>query len=583
VLICLQGSDVSSNGTDSIKDFDDSRSCDESWSSYYSSGKFISPTVLAETTVFETLEKLGDGYLYTTCDGIPRFRFLSSPTSTLKRVVTVTNSEDFYVYDMEVPRCTANEQYCSRKLNDYEETRLISAYDEVGYRLPLSGACHRYVPPKDCWLDAREEILIFYWPPFQKSRDVCALNGYGSAITVSAPVNFASVITTSAITFQGQDLYIRTYLISDYFTETRRSLSQYIEPSVLTGPFVFTYPTIYLAHHPITVRQFFTKSGNSTAEEETESVIRPAGIIALNSTDIFSMAPVASGVTVNDGLKYAQLIAKGQFNSQIFMGWSNIRLFTERPFDYGQMENPVPASVYFDARSKDCWGKQSHCGTITDDSYRPDIHLKNHVWLSAVSSENFGCRRAVLIDPAVALTELPISTIEPARISSQTQAQPGASFVQHRVAPTKTSDAILPDSLESLNQIEDKQPGPTSPSQSIVVETTSDLSQETKPLAQKPSPEQQPPGQFSGVPSPGHVFLGKSSPDHLFSEPSSPVPLHTAQSSPTLDQSTAYSRSRVPHQKAVSAAANLFEFWMYDYAALGSVIFMRIIIAFLFY
>jgi len=52
-----------------------------------------------------------------------------------------------------------------------------------------------------------DEVILFYWPPTLTSRDICAGNGYGTAITVSTNTIFPSIITTSAITFKGPDTF----------------------------------------------------------------------------------------------------------------------------------------------------------------------------------------------------------------------------------------------------------------------------------------------------------------------------------------------------------------------------------------
>ena len=43
---------------------------------------------ITSTYIYETLEGKGEGELYTACDGIPRFRFSSRPTSKSIRTVT---------------------------------------------------------------------------------------------------------------------------------------------------------------------------------------------------------------------------------------------------------------------------------------------------------------------------------------------------------------------------------------------------------------------------------------------------------------------------------------------------------------
>jgi hypothetical protein len=91
------------------------------------------------------------------------------------------------------------------------------------------------------------------------------------------------------------------------------------------------------------------------------------------------------------------------------------------PFDFGQIQDPVPASVYYNART-DCRGTQTHCGTITDDSYSPNLVLKNKVWFSMMPPEAFGCLRPLIVDPPIALKPMRVSSLEEAHIPVFTHA-----------------------------------------------------------------------------------------------------------------------------------------------------------------
>jgi hypothetical protein len=76
------------------------------------------------------------------------------------------------------------------------------------------------------------------------------------------------------------------------------------------------------------------------------------------------------------------------------------------------LNNPVPASVYF-AERLDCWGKQSHCATITDDSYHPKLSIRYSSWKSNFP-RGFSCRTLVLFDPPIDLSSLPGEVLEEA-------------------------------------------------------------------------------------------------------------------------------------------------------------------------
>jgi hypothetical protein len=84
------------------------------------------------------------------------------------------------------------------------------------------------------------------------------------------------------------------------------------------------------------------------------------------------------------GQEYLDIVASGQFEPRFKrLEWID-PLFPEAlrlaQFTYANLENPVPTSAYYDARFQDCWGKQSHCGTITDDTYRPRLMIRNKIW-----------------------------------------------------------------------------------------------------------------------------------------------------------------------------------------------------------
>lgn len=102
-------------------------------------------------------------------------------------------------------------------------------------------------------------------------------------------------------------------------------------------------------------------------------------------------------------------MAKGKFQPDPTKGFVNNRGERELetvPFDFGHLQSPVPASVYYDARSEDCWGiKQTHCGTITDDMYRPQLMIKNKVWAS-IAPKWYACQRPELVDPPIVLSSV---------------------------------------------------------------------------------------------------------------------------------------------------------------------------------
>jgi hypothetical protein len=142
-----------------------------------------------------------------------------------------------------------------------------------------------------------------------------------------------------------------------------------------------------------------------------------------------------------NGVEYAQKMAKGEFNHRLDAWQAD--LVTLRSMDIGNFLNPVPAKVYYDARTDECWGMQTHCGTITDDSYRPNIYIKEKAWYSAMPSQ-YTCGMSVLKDPPRAITTIDLhgrSLDEPVFPARATEAVPGSPPLQTLSTPTAAADS----------------------------------------------------------------------------------------------------------------------------------------------
>jgi hypothetical protein len=206
----------------------------------------------------------------------------------------------------------------------------------------------------------------------------------------------------SAVTFRGQDLHeAAVSLIGGPIDST---VPTYISPFTMQGPFTLTSPTIYLAHHPIT---FMYLDAVNPENFSTSVGLKPAGLIHLMPEDVSSVVPLHPNYS-ND-TEYASLVANGKFKSPTVQ--TN---FTTAPFNFADLPDPVPARAYFDARWSDCWGEQTHCRTITDDSYRPCliIALSSRVWGTSLFQGS--CYFPDLVDPPLALTAIADRTPEEA-------------------------------------------------------------------------------------------------------------------------------------------------------------------------
>jgi hypothetical protein len=431
------------------------------------------------TYTWETIQSFGPGTVYTPCDGIPRFNFLGPPTSSQLSTILVYKSTALTLWGRKLENMTksttisaANEAIerpqptCKPTVDECD--RLWGAFqnrkDEMDVGTDLAGKlveppflC-RYFP--ECTVDVGSEVVLLYWPPLLTSRDICNKAGY-TATTINRTHTPLPLITT-AITFNGQDLYLRPKKVGNMSADIQNG---YIPPSVMYGNFTFHYPTVYLAHHAITAtvanmvdrsawdfritneinsRLPFTDFGFNLPESLIRYLttkVRPPGIIPLSSEDVFSIKPIFKGIKTAqmDAVEFAQLIAKGKLNTEFIPA---VHEWETYPFDFGHLQNPVPASVYYNARYRDCFWVQSHCGTITDDSYRPQLFIKSPVWNQFVPKD-LNCEYPMLNDPPKQLVQIPVTTLDMPTISihhvQTPQAFPGGSPATALSAPTGTA------------------------------------------------------------------------------------------------------------------------------------------------
>lgn len=284
-----------------------------------------------------------------------------------------------------------------------------------------SEACPHATP---CQLDVQNEVLLFYWPQNLTSRNICASNGYGTASTMPV-TGLASTAVVEDIHFRGQDLQL---LNCDRCKTVPRDSSP-AEPSSLPGKWTFTSPTVYLAHRAMHA----TRTSLSVASGDplliywhylnsTIVSIAPATVVSLAASDLFSKRPSTQNFNAGDGVEYARLVAQGNYNPPLVQ-WIGENIYASEltsnrltaSFDFGQIQEPVPASAYFDARHEDCWGIQTHCGTITHGMYRPELYIRGDVFTSEMRKNSVagGCTIPRLVDPPIALRPIPNQEQEP--------------------------------------------------------------------------------------------------------------------------------------------------------------------------
>jgi hypothetical protein len=192
----------------------------------------ILTSTTTDESIFRISEGVGKGYTYMECDGIPRFRFHSHPTSTTSRTVTATfrpRGVDIDIYwgaiyaetilgtPVPVPRCSVEDEHCKEYRSLYRSERLKSIGSAPGPDdFDYAKSAHLFLEAdrgcallkEQCKMDVGEEVVLIYWPPLLVSRNICAANGYGTAVTQTedSPESGPLVVTTDAITFHGLDV-----------------------------------------------------------------------------------------------------------------------------------------------------------------------------------------------------------------------------------------------------------------------------------------------------------------------------------------------------------------------------------------
>jgi hypothetical protein len=378
--------------------------------------------------VWETINKYGPNTTYTECDGIPRIRFLGA-TKTDKSLITVTlnakaGPPKFIVKNTKVPAptCTDLDAYLCRKLQGIDE---VGGDDYGKYTIrPLEHPMFKSVCPiKFGCIPFLSEVVLLYWPEDVVSRDVCGSDGSGSSITRpwdggnAPPVSFS----TDAITFEGQDLYLRSVDGTTAMSVVPSGVNihqilwpggTYLDPFVMKGQWTFTSPTLYLAYRPVT--QFLQLVFTPTSSWDYQSMQVPiltqsAGVIALRPNEVYTMRP--DRFTKIGGLEYARAAANGSFRPVFDVG-----MLSEQqqavPISIGDLLYPIPASLYYDMRVADCWGEQNYCGTITENIYRPRLSIAERAWKSIFGTSM--CSDPLLGDPPISLRPIRgLSDLEP--------------------------------------------------------------------------------------------------------------------------------------------------------------------------
>ena len=418
-------------------------SCFKSWTTFLSDYAASEMTFLASSGtvtptvyVWETIHSFGQNITYTDCTGIPRISFESPPTRNATSTFEVTVWEEIFrrhdarwkYKDAELGRSRMPK--CSFRPEDRDWYCLnLDQLNEVGPNLPNSG---RYAqPPADvCALQTYcfpsvDEVILLYWPKNLASSNTCPSVQhrafFSEAASEESMTTTPFVVTATEITFKGRDLYLRSingenafnyslkHIDTMMFKEIAEDFFAYgydidvgirrLDPYTMTGNWKFTYPTLYLAHRSIVQLHNWGERDNPWAGFGVRTTIRSEGVISLRSEDVSTVRLRHHSMRDEE---YAKLMANGSFLPTRSRWWEY--RYETVPLNFNDLQDPVAASAYYDGRMLDCWGVQSHCGTVTDGAFRPKIRLAKGVWASIFTYEP--CRDNFLVDPPVALRVL---------------------------------------------------------------------------------------------------------------------------------------------------------------------------------
>jgi len=131
------------------------------------------------TKVFRTIQSQVPGVVYTECDGIPRFR----PTGTnvlsiTPMAVTVTQTQSYQKdtsRSIEPPPCgLLGQKACDGLYSTYLAEQFDYTNASKSIMLSPDEACSA---ADSCAFMTDSQVVLIFWPPKIRSRDICALQG----------------------------------------------------------------------------------------------------------------------------------------------------------------------------------------------------------------------------------------------------------------------------------------------------------------------------------------------------------------------------------------------------------------------
>jgi hypothetical protein len=228
------------------------------------------------------------------------------------------------------------------------------------------------------------EAVLFHWGDHSPTKPLCSTNEVSrTTATQIYPQISPYIVTQSAITFKGEDVWL--------YRNRRRAITT---TSVLHGPFYFTSPTVYIAHHDIVMER---KTLGITLQAGT---VKTAGVIAVNATDVYT-----NHMSISNAHKWASSVSRDRLNNSFKYPSTSLRRM-----NFADLKNPVPATAYY-SHHHHCWWAGKACATITDNTFRPALFFHDRIWLSIFSDYYpTGCSWPVVWDPPLEITRLPDGT-----------------------------------------------------------------------------------------------------------------------------------------------------------------------------
>jgi hypothetical protein len=378
------------------------------------------------------------------------------PTIISKRWTFMRNSEWRSIAGIATPppeaSCNRGNAYTmgnnvANMCNQHEVELLSAAYKAYNGTIGREDC----MSMRKCFVQFNHEIALMYWPSEAEPDATCSgsptkgFEGHDRQTTVPlSPLMFPKTAVMTAITFPGKDIYNRGVRYETIHPgDTKRMTisyqpvndGDYIPPSTMSGTFTFTSPTVYVAYRGFGVIAAMDITGYITLPNGTSILARhPAveataateGVFPAKSEDVFSLRQIPIATAGLGGMQWAQSVAAGRYDGmdllpplelgsntifysnsssvvENFMGFKDLEYQT-LPLNFRDLQNPVPASEYFNVRP-DCWGIHTHCGTITDDTYRPNLWINNSFWASLLPSTS-GCSIGTVADPPVSLVAI---------------------------------------------------------------------------------------------------------------------------------------------------------------------------------